>query len=161
MLQLTAFVELFEDGREIVNVKLDVLLRGYLRDSLQGKLIVGIEGKLLYLDFLALLLDAVDLAFYPHEIFLLDEFRHQTHQLMVGRNLLSVRSGTVIGQGVQFLNLAPYVGVMLLLFLGERYLLLGMFLRTSFQFLDTVVFGIFLFQFLLITSEFPVLLVFQ
>ena len=80
---------------------------------------------------------------------------------MVGRNLLSVRSGTVIGQGVQFLNLAPYVGVMLLLFLGERYLLLGMFLRTSFQFLDTVVFGIFLFQFLLITFEFPVLLVFQ
>ena len=80
---------------------------------------------------------------------------------MVGRNLLSVRSGTVIGQGVQFLNLAPYVGMMLLLFLGERYLLLGMFLRTSFQFLDTVVFGIFLFQFLLITSEFPVLLVFQ
>ena len=80
---------------------------------------------------------------------------------MVGSNLLSVRSGTVIGQGVQFLNLAPYVGMMLLLFLGERYLLLGMFLRTSFQFLDTVVFGIFLFQFLLITSEFPVLLVFQ
>ena len=80
---------------------------------------------------------------------------------MVGSNLLSVRSGTVIGQGVQFLNLTPYVGMMLLLFLGERYLLLGMFLRTSFQFLDTVVFGIFLFQFLLITSEFPVLLVFQ
>ena len=80
---------------------------------------------------------------------------------MVGSNLLSVRSGTVIDQGMQFLDLAPHVGVMLLLFLGERYLLLGMFLRTSFQLLDTVVFGIFLFQFLLISFEFPVLLVFQ
>ena len=80
---------------------------------------------------------------------------------MVGCNLLSVSCGTVIDQRMQFLDLAPYIGVMFLLFLSERYLLLGRFLRMSFQFLDTEVFGIFFLQFLLISFELSVLLVFK
>ena len=46
--QLATPVKLLQDGGEVPDAETDFLLRGDLRDALQGKLIVGVEGQFLY-----------------------------------------------------------------------------------------------------------------
>ena len=65
--QLAAPVELFQDGCKVTDVETDFLQRGDLRDALQGKLIVGIEGKLLDLQPPFLFFHVVDLLLYLNQ----------------------------------------------------------------------------------------------
>ena len=62
--RLAAPVELFQDGGEVPDVELDLLLRNDLRNALQCELIVGVEGQFRYFQPALLLLDMVNLLVY-------------------------------------------------------------------------------------------------
>ena len=155
--------------REIVDIEMDLLLGGYLRNTLHDELIEGIEGKALDPQLLALGFHPLDLLVDTFEIFALNQLRHQAHQLVVGSGLLTIRGSIVMHQGMQLLHLTLYLLMMFLLFLSEIHLiilcsighLLILALRLVLQFVDAVVITVFLFQLLLIFLILTIHLVLQ
>ena len=84
ILLLSSLVERFEDGGEVIDVELDMLLVQNLRDALQGKLIVGVEGEFLYFQLFLLSLYLFQLALDAHEIVVFYHLRGEKHQFLLG-----------------------------------------------------------------------------
>ena len=158
--QFTAPVELFEDGREVVDVKRNFLFRHDLRNAFQSKLVIGIERQSRHLHLSALCLHLVNLLLDADEVFVLNQFRHQAHKLVIGSPFLTIRSSLILDERMQFLYLATYLFmVFLLLFVERQFAIFGF--SVHLQLVDTIVITVFLLQLLLVFLVLAVLLVLQ
>ncbi|CUQ60724.1 Uncharacterised protein [Segatella copri] len=81
---LSSLVKRFEDGGEVIDVELDMLLVQNLRDALQGKLIIGVEGQFLYFQLFLLPFYLFQLALDAHEIVVFYHLRGEKHQFLLG-----------------------------------------------------------------------------
>src|SRR5574344_2045148 len=171
--QLASLVELLQDGRKVINVKLYLLLGHDLRYALQGKLIITVERQIINMQFFTLLLYLIYLLFYAHQILALDEFGHQPYQLLIGIVLFTLRGSLVIDDIAQLANLPLHPCMVVFLLLGKLQILVSPIvvirgigftaLRRFFslQCVDGVVVAILLFQFLLVPVILAVFLVFE
>ena len=119
MLQFAAPIELFENGREVVNIKHNLLVGHQLRYAFHGKFIISIEGQGSDPHFFPPVFHPVNLLFYALKVSPFHQFRHQAYQLAVRSCLLAVRCRLVPDQLMQFLHLPLYLGVVFLLLLGQ------------------------------------------
>ena len=105
MLEFSAFIELLQNGSEVVDVEGDALFPHDLRDALDGELVVAVEAEVVHVHLLPLLLHAVDALLDGDEVVALDELRHETHELAVGGNLLTVGGSLVVDEVVELVHL--------------------------------------------------------
>ena len=103
--ELSAFIELLQDGSEVVDVKGDALLSHDLRDALNGKLVVAVEAEVVHVHLSPLFFHTVDALLDGDEVVALNKLWHEAHELAVGGDLLTVGGSLVVYEVVELVHL--------------------------------------------------------
>ena len=105
-LQFATPVELLQDGSEVADVELNLLLCHDLRNALQSKLVVGIEGQFPDFQSAFLLLDVVYLLVYLDKHGVVVEFLLVVLDNLQGTFLFSFAGSFILGKGIERTALA-------------------------------------------------------
>ena len=117
---LTTAIERLQNGRKVMDCKLNVLLDNQLRDSFKGKLIIGIERKFLNFEILSLSLHLVNLTLNAKEIIFLYHLWSKALKLMKSSFLLSLSGSSIIQNSLELINESCISGR--LLFLHDTFI---------------------------------------
>ena len=101
---LTTAIERLQNGRKVMDCKLNVLLDNQLRDSFKGKLIIGIERKFLNSEILSLSLHLINLTLNAKEIIFLYQLWSKALKLMKGSFLLSFSGSSIVQNSLELIN---------------------------------------------------------
>ena len=104
--QFAAPVELLQDSCEVADVELNLLLCHDLRNALQGKLVVGVEGQFPDFQSAFLFLDVVYLLVYLDKHGVVVEFLLVVLDNLQGTFLFAFAGSFILGKGIERTALA-------------------------------------------------------